>query len=106
MTAETVVSQGLRTASASLADVPHRRRDASYPEALGIDPKHDVFLNQDTSVLQNVLVAAKRGSHGIAEVRRHVQIPAVNMAVAPTVIWASVVLRIFPRGSVFPDAVH
>ena len=52
MTAETVVSQGLRMASASpnapWDDVPHRRRDASYPEALGNDPKHDVFLTQDT----------------------------------------------------------
>ena len=53
MIAETVVSQGLRMASASPGrtwdDVPHRRRDASYPEALRNDPKHDVFLNQDTS---------------------------------------------------------
>ena len=49
MTAEVVVSQGLRMASESLDDVPHRRRDASYPEALRNDPKHDVFLNQDTS---------------------------------------------------------
>ena len=51
MTAETVVSQGLRMASASLNDVPHRRRDALYPEDLRNDPKHDVFLNQDTSGL-------------------------------------------------------
>jgi len=49
MTAETVVSQVLRMASATLDDVPHRRRDASYPEDLRNDPKHDVFLNQDTS---------------------------------------------------------
>jgi hypothetical protein len=48
MTAETVVSQGLRMASAPLDDVPHRRRHASYPEALRNDPKHDVFLFQDT----------------------------------------------------------
>ena len=48
MTAETVFSQGLRMASAPFDDIPHRRRDASYPEALGNDPKHDVFLNQDT----------------------------------------------------------
>ncbi len=50
MAAETVVSQGLRMASAPLDDVPHRRRNASYPEALRNDPKHDVFLNQDTSL--------------------------------------------------------
>jgi hypothetical protein len=53
MTAETVVSQGLRMASASSGrtwdDIPHRRRHASYPEALRNDPKHNVFLNQDTS---------------------------------------------------------
>ena len=48
MTAEVVVSQGLQMASASLDDVPPRRRHASYPEALRNDPKHDVFLNQDT----------------------------------------------------------
>ena len=54
MTAVPVVSQGLRTASASLDDVPHRRRHASYPEALRNDPKHDVFLNQDTSGLNHL----------------------------------------------------
>ena len=54
MTAETVVSQVLRMASATLDDVPHRRRDASYPEALRNDPKHDVFLNQDTSLAARV----------------------------------------------------
>jgi hypothetical protein len=48
MTAKVVVSQGLRMASAALDHVPHRRRDTSYPEALRSDPKHDVFLNQDT----------------------------------------------------------
>jgi|APSaa5957512535_1039671.scaffolds.fasta_scaffold18456_1 hypothetical protein len=36
-------------ASASLDDVPHRRRNASYPEVRRTDPKNDVFLNQDTS---------------------------------------------------------
>ena len=34
MIAETVVFQGLRMVSASLDDVPHRRRNASYPDAL------------------------------------------------------------------------
>jgi hypothetical protein len=34
MIAETVVFQGLRMVSAALDDVPHRRRNASYPEAL------------------------------------------------------------------------
>ncbi len=34
MIAETVVFQGLWMVSASLEDVPHRRRNASYPEAL------------------------------------------------------------------------
>ena len=48
MTAELVVFQALRMASATLDDAPHRRRNASYPEGLENDPKHDVFLNQDT----------------------------------------------------------
>ena len=43
---------GPPTASASTErtwdDVPHRRRDASYPETPRNDPKHDVFLIQDT----------------------------------------------------------
>ena len=60
MTAETVVSQGLRTASASLVDVPHRRRDASYPKDLRNDPKHDVFLNQDISLAARIKCCRRR----------------------------------------------
>ena len=52
MTAKLVVFQALRMASAPTEctwdDAPHRRRIASYPEDLVNDPKHDVFLNQDT----------------------------------------------------------
>ncbi len=49
MAANLIVFPGLRMASAPLDDVPHRRRGASYPEARKNDPKHDVFLTQDTS---------------------------------------------------------
>jgi hypothetical protein len=60
MTAETVVSQVLRLASATLDDVPHRRRNASYPEDLRNDPKHGVFLNQDTSLAAQVQCCRRR----------------------------------------------
>ncbi len=54
MTAETVVSQVLRLASATHDDVPHSRRVASNPEDRRNDPKPDVFLNQDTSLAARV----------------------------------------------------
>ena len=48
MAANLVASPRLRTASAPFNDAPHRRRGTSYPEARRSDPKHGVFLNQDT----------------------------------------------------------
>ena len=50
MAAKSVASPGLRMASSSLDDVPHRRRDVSYPEAWRRNPKYDVLLVRDTSV--------------------------------------------------------
>ncbi len=51
MAAGMVTSPGLRMASAPLADVPHRQRNASYPETRRRDPKYGVFLVQDTSII-------------------------------------------------------
>ncbi len=48
MAAKLVASPGLRMASTSLDDVPHRQRDVSYPETRRRDPKYDVFLVRDT----------------------------------------------------------
>ena len=51
MAANLAAFPALRMASPPLDDVPHRRRGASYPEDRNSDPKHGVFLIQDTSGL-------------------------------------------------------